>query len=100
MIEGLLNGSKVNFDTWVANGGEWHLDAPYDRMVAAVRECSKLPLSITIGDGAVGICHTDPPRDWDDVEDIHNEPFMLWGRSVIKGERGHDDFISWFDITK
>jgi len=89
LVKSIIGRDKEYRNVWLSNGGEWSLSAPEDRLNKAAEMARRLPYSITIGDGedSIGICHTDPPRDWNNVTARHNEDFMLWGRSVINNER-------------
>lgn len=80
------------YDHWLQNGGDWSLGENAMEVAILLREAGRyLPLArdITLPDGTrVGICHAEPPRDWDWVQfsPLAHVERLTWGRSRFSGK--------------
>jgi len=97
MFVAAMNSNAGTHDMmmYFQNGGNWVYDeldnainAPADKaqwIAEFVRLFSQLPLSITVptSNGLVGICHAQPPEDWEQVQ-FETEAKLLWARQVVQ----------------
>lgn len=83
------NGNQNDWNLWQMNGGAWiHGEDAREVAIIAREAAQYLPLAreVTVAGQRVGICHAEPPPDW---EDIRNAPQKLveptvWSRTRIK----------------
>lgn len=78
---------------WFRNGGNWLTQENEEEVRDLCAITDNLPFAITLATswGAVGICHGEPPKDWDDfadAEDVYGSTYNLkqttvWGRTKI-----------------
>lgn len=88
MITAMLEFGGGNL--WHMNGGSWgyHSDIDEDELKRLVKVTAQLPLAITVetNHGKVGICHAEPPKDWNSITEVmERDPKyrMIWGRTKI-----------------
>lgn len=90
MLDALVN--QGDYRLWHMNGGDWcnKLDDGEREYMEKelIPRAMKLPLAIEVETdyGLVGICHAEPPKDW---ESLYSHPYeeeqrVLWGRTRVK----------------
>jgi len=101
MIDALLHGDENSKDTWVYNGGKWHLSEDRAAMKSLATDLDMLPLVITVGEGAnrYNVVHAElmhaysngmyvPLTDTMIDQWVFNrgeERDMIWGRTMATG---------------
>lgn len=83
MIKALLYDDNVRL--WLYNGGQWHLDEDRGELIELAKLAEELPYSITLEHENIGICHAEPPKDWNDARNPneYQKQSMIWGRTVV-----------------
>jgi len=78
---------------WFYNGGNWIND--YGKETPEIEEIislakkfdEEIPITMTVKTkfGTIGICHAEPPSDWDDVKTLTDRQAyaLIWNRRVI-----------------
>lgn len=79
-------GASNAWDHWQANGGSWvYLEGAHEVRSILGEALRYLPLAreITVGDYQVGLCHAEPPPDWQAVRDNPERHIdrLTWGRA-------------------
>jgi serine/threonine protein phosphatase 1 len=83
--DGSLGQDGSVMGMYLHNGGNWSSQIDKETEIELLELFQKMPISITIvrGDETIGICHAEPPKDWDNIENT-SESNLLWGRNIIK----------------
>jgi serine/threonine protein phosphatase 1 len=87
---------------WIDNGADWLLSENAKEVSILMREAARyLPLAreVDLGNYRVGICHAEPPENWEWVRhsaQAHSEK-LTWGRTRFK--YGLDSNVSGIDAV-
>jgi serine/threonine protein phosphatase 1 len=94
----MLHKCRSSYQTWISNGGMWHLDEDEQLLVDLSERFQELPLIISVGEGKdrFNIVHAELSKHSPDYskfvsdEDIDNWTFnereiedMTWGREMV-----------------
>lgn len=86
MINSVLK--RREHSLWEGNGGAWSHTENIDGLEELCKLAETLPLAMTVKTsfGKVGICHADPPGDWDSLSEGCSDYMrekLTWGRTKI-----------------
>ena len=84
MIDAVMSRDKFS---WIFSGGEWAKDYDDDHLEyylnMFIKPAMVMAITVATDKGDVGICHANPPDDWNDIDKEENHNSMIWGRTKI-----------------
>ena len=106
MLDSVLDGASP-MRIWYPNGGTWAEEVDADRLrtlAEYVRDNVPVAITVDTDEGAVGICHAEPPTgDWADAVSPGDDLMvrrMLWGRHWITAHQRGGDLREVKGVTK
>ena len=81
-------GSTWDLENYYINGGEWIKELSDGEKKKWVKRINQMPFAISVEtpNGLVGITHSEPPSDWDDIEKLSEAEYMnmVWNRDLVR----------------
>ena len=90
LIDVARNPLSSQRDSWIANGGQWHLTVSSERMLKYANDLDQQPLLIDVKLGSgqhIALCHAEYPWAQWNPEKVQGDPeltrALLWSRDKI-----------------